>query len=44
MIEDNGIGLGLGLNNTMIAVIGGELSVDSLPGQFTRVTLRFSDR
>ena len=51
VIEDNGIGLGaaspnagsgqgLALHSTMMAVIGGELSVDSLPGQFTRVTLR----
>jgi signal transduction histidine kinase len=55
IIEDNGIGLGsispnsgsgqgLALHSTMMAVIGGELSVDSLPGQFTRVTLRFGER
>lgn len=55
IIEDNGIGLGaaspnsgsghgLALHSTMMAVIGGELAVDSLPGQFTRVTLRYGDR
>jgi signal transduction histidine kinase len=27
-----------------MAVIGGELAVDSLPGQFTRVTLRYGNR
>jgi signal transduction histidine kinase len=52
IIEDNGVGLGtaspnagsgqgLALHSTMMAVIGGELSVDSLPDQFTRVTLRY---
>ncbi len=52
IIEDNGIGLGtaspnsgsgqgLALHSTMMAVIGGELSVDSLPGQFTRVVLHY---
>ncbi|MCB9420380.1 MAG: hypothetical protein H6667_11265 [Ardenticatenaceae bacterium] len=52
IIEDNGVGLGtvspnsgsghgLALHSTMMAVIGGELSVESLPGQFTRVTLRY---
>jgi signal transduction histidine kinase len=55
IIEDNGIGLGtaspnsgsgqgLALHSTMMAVIGGELSVDSLPGQFTRVMLRFGNQ
>jgi signal transduction histidine kinase len=55
VVEDNGIGLGtaspntgsgqgLALHSTMMAVIGGELSVDSLPGQFTRVTLHFRNR
>ena len=54
IIEDNGVGLGaaspnsgsgqgLALHSTMMAVVGGELSVDSLPGQFTRVTLRYGD-
>ncbi|MCA9936008.1 MAG: hypothetical protein H6662_18710 [Ardenticatenaceae bacterium] len=49
-IEDNGIGLvpdaqpqgsgqGLALHTTMMAVIGGELTTESVPGQFTRVTL-----
>ncbi|MFQ5419977.1 MAG: sensor histidine kinase, partial [Anaerolineae bacterium] len=50
VIEDNGIGLGalspnqgsgqgLALHSTMMAVVGGELAVDSVPGEFTRVTL-----
>ncbi|MCA9979111.1 MAG: hypothetical protein KC413_25290, partial [Anaerolineales bacterium] len=50
IIEDNGIGLGtaapnsgsghgLALHSTMMAVIGGELSINSLPGQYTRVIL-----
>lgn len=54
-IKDNGTGLeaasantgsgqGLALHSTMMAIIGGELSVDSLPGQFTRVTLRFGNQ
>lgn len=48
-IEDNGRGLGaaesqgsgqgLALHSTMMAVIGGELIVESAPDQFTRVTL-----
>ncbi|MCP4423964.1 MAG: hypothetical protein GY803_05700 [Chloroflexi bacterium] len=53
IIADNGAGLqtpspnsgsgqGLALHSTMMAVIGGELSVDSLPGQYTRVILRFN--
>ncbi len=53
IIEDNGIGLGalspnqgsgqgLALHSTMMAVVGGELSVDSDPGKYTRVTLRLS--
>ena len=52
VVEDNGIGLeatspnsgsgqGLALHSTMMAVIGGELSVDSLPGEFTRVILNY---
>ena len=52
LIEDDGIGLrgeampdgssgqGLALHSTMMAVIGGALLVDSLPGHYTRVTLR----
>ncbi len=49
-IEDNGIGMmadaypqgsgqGLALHTTMMAVIGGELTTESVPGQYTRVTL-----
>ncbi len=50
-IEDSGVGLGdgrprsasgghgLALHSTMMAVIGGSLAVDSLPGAYTRVTL-----
>ncbi|HEY3341515.1 MAG TPA: ATP-binding protein, partial [Anaerolineae bacterium] len=52
VIEDDGVGLrdaaapdggsgqGLALHSTMMAVIGGALLVDSLPGHYTRVTLR----
>jgi signal transduction histidine kinase len=50
-IQDNGVGLtgdhqandgsgqGLTLHSTMMAVLGGELSIESLPGEYTRVTL-----
>lgn len=50
-IEDNGVGLSLGetetdgtgqglaLHSTMMAVINGSLSVESIPGEFTRVVL-----
>ncbi len=49
-VEDNGVGLGtavngqgsgqgLALHSTMMAVVGGFLSVDSTPHQFTRVQL-----
>ncbi len=48
-IEDNGQGVanggqagsgqGLALHSTLLAVIGGELSLDSGPGEFTRVSL-----
>jgi len=50
-IEDDGKGInsetaiieekgqGLALHSTMMAVIGGELTVDSSPGEYTRVTL-----
>jgi signal transduction histidine kinase len=49
-VEDNGVGLansssstsngqGLGLHSTMLAIIGGELQIDSVPGSFTRVTI-----
>jgi signal transduction histidine kinase len=50
-VEDNGVGLertdgssagsghGLALHSTMMAVIGGSLTVESAPDQFTRVRL-----
>lgn len=51
-VEDNGVGFaredaapidgrsGLALHTTLMAVIGGELAVESLPRQFTRVRLQ----
>ncbi|MDQ3816019.1 MAG: hypothetical protein M3347_19090 [Armatimonadota bacterium] len=51
VIEDDGVGLeasgssaggsghGLALHSTMMAVVGGQLSTESAPGQFTRVVL-----
>jgi signal transduction histidine kinase len=51
LIEDNGVGLdatrpsgsrggqGLALHSTMMAVVGGSLTVESEPGAYTRVTL-----
>jgi signal transduction histidine kinase len=49
-VEDNGVGLanssstanhgqGLALHNTMLAIIGGELQIESVPDSFTRVTI-----
>jgi signal transduction histidine kinase len=49
-IEDSGVGItavspqsssghGLAIHSTMMAVIGGILTTDSVPGQYTRVTL-----
>ncbi len=49
-IEDNGVGItsqgspavsghGLALHSTLMAVIGGSLSIESLPGAYTRVQL-----
>jgi signal transduction histidine kinase len=50
-IEDNGVGLGeaepytsgskqgLALHSTLMAVVGGSLAVESLPGKLTRVVL-----
>ena len=50
-IEDNGVGLttgeqanggsgqGLALHSTMLAVVGGSLTVESIPGMYTRVLL-----
>jgi two-component system sensor histidine kinase DesK len=53
VVEDNGAGLGpeerarggrgLALHSTMLAVIGGELAVESQPGEYTRVTIRLPD-
>lgn len=37
--SDGGSGHGLALHSTMMAVIGGVLSVESARGQYTRVTL-----
>ena len=53
VIEDNGVGIeeqayprgggqGLALHTTMLAVIGGELRVESESGEFTRVILSLS--
>lgn len=47
LVEDNGIGFeptrqsghGLALHSTMMAVIGGTLSIESIPNQLTRVAL-----
>ncbi|MBV9865841.1 MAG: hypothetical protein JO316_10845 [Abitibacteriaceae bacterium] len=51
VVEDNGVGLeaaspanggsghGLALHSTMMAVVGGSLATESVPGQFTRVVL-----
>jgi signal transduction histidine kinase len=49
MIEDNGIGLtttlsktsgqGLALHSTMMAIVGGELVFESIPNEYTRVSL-----
>jgi len=38
--ERAGAGQGLALHSTLLAVVGGSLTVDSEPGLFTRVTLR----
>lgn len=53
-IEDSGVGMladaypqgggqGLALHTTMMAVIGGELAMESVPDEFTRVTLSLPD-
>lgn len=47
LIEDDGVGLapgadggrGLALHSTMLAVVGGTLATESVPGQYTRVRL-----
>jgi len=48
-IQDNGVGMGastnsgtgqgLALHSTMMAVVGGTLSTNSIPGEFTQVVL-----
>jgi signal transduction histidine kinase len=38
--SDEGSGQGLALHSTMLAVIGGTLTVESVPNAYTRVTLR----
>jgi signal transduction histidine kinase len=54
-VEDNGSGLstanlapkdsghGLALHSTMMAIIGGTLAIESLPGRYTRITLSLPD-
>ena len=54
-VEDDGVGLGLagpsregsgkglGLHSTMMAVIGGTLTAESVPGRYTRVALTLPD-
>jgi signal transduction histidine kinase len=54
-IEDDGVGIGatgasaegsgqgLGLHGTMMAVIGGALTAESVPGAYTRITLALPD-
>ncbi len=47
VIEDDGIGLvrtngdgqGMALHSTMVAIAGGSLAVESIPGRMTRATL-----
>ncbi|MEJ2300492.1 MAG: ATP-binding protein [Anaerolineales bacterium] len=41
--SDGGSGQGLALHSTMMAVIGGFLSVESAQGQYTRVTLELPE-
>jgi signal transduction histidine kinase len=36
---NNGSGHGLAIHSTTMAVIGGTLTTDSVPGQYTRVSL-----
>ena len=38
--ESNQGGHGLALHSTMMAVVGGELAVESQPGEYTRVSLK----
>ena len=55
VIQDDGVGLsgqrvpeddgrGLALHSTMMAVIGGTLALESMPGAYTRVTLRLPQK
>lgn len=56
LIEDDGVGLGVGgtsaesggqglaLHSTMMAVVGGTLSIESVPGVYTRVLLSLPQR
>ena len=37
--NNGGSGHGLALHSTMMAVVGGTLAMDSVPGRYTRVTL-----
>jgi hypothetical protein len=41
--SSEGSGQGLGLHGTMMAVIGGALTAESVPGAYTRVTLTLPD-
>ncbi len=38
-ISNGGSGQGLVLHSTMLAIIGGELDVESVPGAYTRITI-----
>lgn len=38
-VSQGGCGQGLALHSTMLAVVGGQLAIESVPQQFTRVTL-----
>jgi signal transduction histidine kinase len=38
--HDQRSGKGLSIHQTMLAIIGGSLTVESIPGQFTKVTMR----
>jgi signal transduction histidine kinase len=42
--DDGGSGQGLALHSTMLAVVGGALSVESQPSVFTRVRLRLPEQ
>lgn len=38
-VAGTGAGQGLALHSTLLAIVGGSLSISSIPGRFTRVTL-----